>query len=39
MPMKAIRVSCVPVMLSASSAPSPADGSVEMIVSGCAKLS
>ena len=29
----------VPVISSASSAPSPADGSVEMMVSGCSRLS
>ena len=39
MPMKAITVSSVPEICSASSAPSPAEGSVEMMVSGCARLS
>ena len=39
MPMKAITVSSVPDTCSAKSAPNPADGSVEMMVSGCARLS
>ena len=39
MPTKAITVSGVLVTCSASSAPSPADGKVEMIVIGCARLS
>ena len=39
MPMKAITVSSAPNNCSASSAPRPADGRVEMIVSGCARLS
>ena len=39
MPTKAITVSGVPVICSASSAPRPADGKVEMIVSGWARLS
>ena len=39
MPMKAITVSGVLVSCSASSAPRPADGSVEMMVSGCSRLS
>ena len=39
MPMKAITVSSVPEICNASSAPSPAEGSVEMMVSGCARLS
>jgi len=38
MPMKAMIVSSVPLMASASRAPSPADGSVVMIVSGWARL-
>ena len=37
--MKAITVSSALNICSASSAPRPADGSVEMIVSGCARLS
>ena len=37
--MKAIKVSSVPVHCRASSAPSPADGNVEMIVNGWARLS
>ena len=37
--MKAITVSGVLVTCSASSAPSPADGSVEMMVRGCTRLS
>ena len=37
--MKAITVSSIPQSRSATSAPSPAEGSVEMIVSGCARLS
>ena len=37
--MKAISDSSVPNNCSASSAPSPAEGSVEMIVSGWARLS
>ena len=39
MPMKAITVSSVLNSCNASSAPRPADGSVEMMVSGCARLS
>ena len=39
MPTKAITVSGVFVTCSASSAPRPADGNVEMIVIGCARLS
>ena len=39
MPIKAITVSGVLVTWSASSAPRPAEGKVEMIVSGCARLS
>ena len=37
--MSAITDSSMPASLSAISAPSPADGSVEMMVSGCARLS
>ena len=37
--MKAMIDSSVLNICSASSAPRPADGSVEMIVSGCARLS
>ena len=39
MPMKAISERSVPNSCSASSAPRPAEGKVEMIVSGCARLS
>ena len=38
-PTKAITVSGVLVTCSASKAPRPADGKVEMIVIGCARLS
>ena len=37
--MKAITVSSLPVSASASKAPSPAEGKVEMMVRGCARLS
>ena len=39
MPMKAISDSSVLKSCSASNAPRPADGKVEMMVSGCARLS
>ena len=39
MPMKAITVIGVLVSSRAISAPRPADGSVEMIVKGCSRLS
>jgi hypothetical protein len=39
MPTKAITVSGVSVNCSASRAPRPADGRVEMMVMGCARLS
>jgi len=38
-PMNAMSESSVLKICKASSAPSPAEGSVEMIVSGCARLS
>ena len=38
-PMSAMIVKSVPVASSASVAPTPADGSVERIVSGCTRLS
>ena len=39
MPISAITDSSMPASRSEISAPNPADGSVEMIVSGCARLS
>ena len=39
MPMKAITDSSMPAMRNAISAPRPADGNVEMMVMGCARLS
>jgi hypothetical protein len=39
MPMTAMIVSSIPVASSASSAPTPADGSVDRIVSGWTRLS
>ena len=39
MPIIPMIDSSLPVISSASSAPRPADGSVEMMVSGCSRLS